>query len=380
MRRSKGFTLYELMLVLVVVVVIFVLVSLQEPRHRSNCMSQLNGIAKGLAMYAQDNQGSYPMLPGRGWDTVPDGTGCLSNSDTAPYDPTTGAADWTDQRSVSSLLFLLIRDGQSSKMFCCPSDRSASPDPSTQSERGGQNMFNWDFSCGRVNGGKIGSARNLSYSYQCPLTRQGDQTYDGNGVPINADPSLVVVSDRTPVESATAPAGGAFTGASGSPGPWSTNIGSGDVHYYNSQNHDGGSLMNVLYADSHAAAVKTPNVGPAATGNASVCDCIFTNFGSAGPNPANPPDGVDFGGKLGNATHTGNRDTYLWGGAGKAVVGERAGKNPQELTLRAAVLCSCGLLVARMCGDPPRPPPPGAAGKAGRRVTRRVPGATAMFA
>ena len=84
MRRSKGFTLYELMLVLVVVVVIFVLVSLQEPRHRSNCMSQLNGIAKGLAMYAQDNQGSYPMLPGRGWDTVPDGTGCLSNSDTRP--------------------------------------------------------------------------------------------------------------------------------------------------------------------------------------------------------------------------------------------------------------------------------------------------------
>ena len=187
-------------------------------------------------------------------------------------------------------------------------------------------MFNWDFSCGRVNGGKIGSARNLSYSYQCPLTRQGDQTYDGNGVPINADPSLVVVSDRTPVESATAPAGGAFTGASGSPGPWSTNIGSGDVHYYNSQNHDGGSLMNVLYADSHAAAVKTPNVGPAATGNASVCDCIFTNFGSAGPNPANPPDGVDFGGKLGNATHTGNRDTYLWGGMGRPSLASAPGK------------------------------------------------------
>ena len=280
-------------------------------------MGQLYGIGKALDMYCQENEKAYPMLPGRGWDTVPDGTGYLPDFSTAPYNPTTGAADWTDQRSVSSLLFLLIRDGQSSDLFCCPSDGKATFENATQTLVGTVNMFNWDFSMGQANGGTQGSARNLSYSYQCPLTRQGSETCDGNGVPINADPSLVVASDRTPVESATAPAGGAFTGASGSPGPWNANIADGDVHYYVSQNHDGGSLMNVLYADSHTATVKTPNVGPGVAGNASVSDCIFTNFGSAGGGPANPPDGVDFGGKLGNATHTGNRDTYLWGGAGR---------------------------------------------------------------
>ncbi len=225
-------------------------------------------------------------------------------------------ADWTDNRSVSSLLFLLVRDGQSSKLFCCPNDAAATPDTSTQTVVNGVNMYNWDFSTGQANGGTFQSARNLSYSYQVPLHSGAAGTHDSNGVPLGVDPSLVVLADRTPVPSSTAPAGGAFTGASGSPGEWSASIGSADWHYYISQNHDGGAMMNVLYADSHASQAKTPNIGPAATGNGA-CDCIFTSNAAAGGNTTYPQDGIDYGGKLGSAIHVGNRDSYLWGGAGK---------------------------------------------------------------
>ncbi len=74
--------------------------------------------------------------------------------------------------------------------------------------------------------------------------------------------------------------------------------------------------MNILYSDSHAGTVDTPNCGASVTSDGQQ-DCIFTTYGTAGGSDHYPQDGIDYGGKLGNATHTGNRDTYLWGGAAK---------------------------------------------------------------
>ncbi len=121
--------------------------------RRTNCMGQVNGMGKGLAMYAQSSNSAYPMVPGTGWDNAADGKIYLPSDGKAPYNSTTGVADWTDSRSVSSIIFLLVRDGQSSKMFCCPSDGKATPDPATQTVVNNVNMFNWDFSTGQQTNG-----------------------------------------------------------------------------------------------------------------------------------------------------------------------------------------------------------------------------------
>ena len=75
-------------------------------------------------------------------------------------------------------------------------------------------------------------------------------------------------------------------------------------------------MLNVLYVDGHAAAVRNPNVG--ATQNNDVAagamaDCIFTVTNVTTVST----DGIDYGGTCDNTKHLGSRDTYLWGAAGK---------------------------------------------------------------
>jgi prepilin-type processing-associated H-X9-DG protein len=254
------------------------------------------------------------MLPGCGWDNVADGTNYLSDKG----DPfTTGKpnGDWSKPRSVTSLIFMLIRNGEAPRQFVCPSDANATPDPSTTnpSDKANPGAFNWDFSSGQDNGGTIGSVRNVSYSYQCPITR-GNGAMDLNGVPPYTDPSfdssLVVVADRTP-----ATQGGAFTGAAGSPGVWSAGVSPENMHFYNSQNHSDGEMMNVLYVDGHAARVTTPNCGPVVTATKTP-DCIFSTL-SGPPAASAKDDGIDYGGAVDNTKHVGKRDSYLFGGGGK---------------------------------------------------------------
>jgi prepilin-type processing-associated H-X9-DG protein len=321
MRRATGFTLRELVVVILSVVLVAFLVlflippswlrpGASEMTRRANCLANLKGIGTALALYAQNYDNAYPMLPGCGWDNVPDGTNYLSDGG-SPFTTTKPDGDWSKLRSVTSLMFMLVRDGESPKLFLCPSDRNAKMDTQTVNPAVGSNYgkFNWDFSSGQGDGGTVGSERNVSYSYQCPLN-PGSGREDQRGISASPDPGLVVVADRTP-----SARGGTFNGAAGSPGAWSANIGKDDMHYYNSQNHSSGEMMNVLYVDGHAAAVKNPNCGPDVTAT-KTRDCIFSTL--AGPPAAiAKDDGIDYGGSVDNTRHVGVRDTYLFGGGGK---------------------------------------------------------------
>jgi prepilin-type processing-associated H-X9-DG protein len=211
-----------------------------------------------LGLYCQANDNTYPMLPGCGWDSVADGTNYLSDSGN-PFTTAKPSGEWSKPRSVTSLMFMLIRNGEAPKLFVCPSDRDAQADAFTNNlaDKANPGAFNWDFSSGQDNGGTIGSVRNVSYSYQCPITRGAGAT-DLNGVPALGDPSsysnMVVVADRTPASQ-----GGTF------PGAWSAGVSTENIHFYNSQNHKDGEMMNVLYVDGHAARVTNPNCGPDVT-------------------------------------------------------------------------------------------------------------------
>jgi prepilin-type processing-associated H-X9-DG protein len=313
-----GFTLTHLAVVILCVsllaaffiMIVPYILHTREMKNRYSCLAQLKGIGTALALYAQANNNTYPMLPGCGWDNVADGTNYLSNSG-SPFTTAKPTGDWSKPRSVTSLMFMLIRNGEAPQLFICPSDTNATGDQYTTnpSDKANPGAFNWDFSSGQGNGGTIGSARNVSYSYQCPITRGAGAT-DLNGVPDSPDSNLVVCADRTP-----ATMGGTFTGAAGSPGAWPASVGPDKWHFYNSQNHSNGEMMNVLYVDGHAAIVRVPNCGPDVTATKTP-DCIFSTL--AGPPAASAKDdGIDFGGAVDNTKHVGKKDSYLFGAGGK---------------------------------------------------------------
>jgi prepilin-type N-terminal cleavage/methylation domain-containing protein/prepilin-type processing-associated H-X9-DG protein len=327
LRLKKAFTLIELMVVVSIIALLAMMLvpALQralEMTRRASCLANLKGAGTALALYSQANDNIYPMLPGQNWDTTQDGTAW--NSKTAA--PQGVAADWNVDRSVTSLLFMLIRNGEAPKLFCCPSDSNVTPDGYT-TDNNNNGAFFWDFDCGQ--GGPaptgIGTARNISYSYECPFIR-GTAAADTNGVPVGADSNMVVMSDRTPqLDTVGATFGmkntpAAFTGASSNPvTTWAANMAPNLLHCFNSQNHTNGEMMNVLYVDGHAARVNNPNCGPTqgndVTAPGGAPDCIFTASGTH----TVTSDGIDYGGTCDNTQHLGTslRDTFLWGGAGK---------------------------------------------------------------
>lgn len=330
LRTKKAFTLIELMVVVSIIALLAMMLvpALQralEMTRRASCLANLKGAGTALALYSQANDNNYPLIPGKGWDTNVDGSQYKSDTGN-PFTTALPTGDWTMGRSVTSLVFMLIRNGEAPKLFICPSDNGAVADAFTTDNTNG-GAFNWDFSCGQVvAGGGTGaasSARNLSYSYECPFDR-GSATQDTNGVPSSPDSSMVVMSDRTPqgdIAGATygmVSGAGAFSGASSTATVWATGLASNLLHNYNSQNHTSGEMMNVLYVDGHAARTNSPNCGPTQGNNTATGqpDCIFSANSGAHTVTA---DGIDFGGTCDNTKHlsTSLRDSYLWGAAGK---------------------------------------------------------------
>ena len=237
MRRMKGFTLIEL---LVVIAIIAILVSIlmpslakaREMARRANCMANLNSTGKALVMYSTDNNDQMPCPPFANGLTGATGAQRTDRTALGGY-------------SITSVMFMLVRDGQPTAMFRCPSDTGAT-DPNAVKDSAG--VYFADFE----------KKTDVSYGFQAPIA--GGVSF---GSPTG---STVIMADKV----ANPWPGTAFSIA--------ILDGNAKMKSYMSQNHTAGEVIQCLKADfSVAGNVKTVRAGfnkdniytiaPAATNN-----------------------------------------------------------------------------------------------------------------
>jgi len=231
--RRKAFTLIEL---LVVVAIIALLVSIllpalnraRELAKRGVCGTNIKNIGTAMTLYKGGHNDQYPWIgtTSTAWDATK--TGQARDTD---YVKDEGTA-----RSITSLLFLLVRDKQSPNLFICPSRSDDVVDGDTQDSTK-NNAYRWDFK----------EAKNVSYSYAAPITEAAKTT---SGATDSADPMLVIMSDKNP-----------FFYDGNAPAALTDTTTGDDLRKHMSQNHTSGEYINYLFQDTHVGGGNRPDVG-----------------------------------------------------------------------------------------------------------------------
>jgi hypothetical protein len=246
-------------------------------------MSNLQYINKAAMLYKSANNDAWPWIGEVTSDPTVVRTG--TNRNRSPLKDPNAPCD----RSITSLMFLLVRMDQPPGMFRCPSDKNSVVDDNTKfkdSQDDGdkdsgilEGEYYWDFS----------KPENVSYSWQAPIWKNGRfrQGIDGT------ETEPVVVADMTPRY-------GGFE-------KWTPRAIDGqstqaDIEKQLSQNHKG-KQVNILRAAGNVAAVKRPDVGM-------YNDNIFTASGA-------PYDGSRSATSLDIRKHLSVRDTFLIGPVGR---------------------------------------------------------------
>jgi len=244
MRRTRGFTLIELLVVIAIIALLvsILLPSLNRARElakRAICGSNLHGVGQAFALYQSENQDKWPWLKVTDYNQE---TGTLYH--TAP-----GTNDGA--RGITALLFMLVREGQGTSLFCCPSDGNASKEEEVKHDEGGDQVYNWDFGPTEASGERPGHKK-CSYSFQAPLYKGGSMS--GNGVSGRSRGGLIIMADKTPQYEVT-------NGASVQPQAWNDSMTEQQIREGMSKNHSNGEVINTLFADSHVAKWKRADVG-----------------------------------------------------------------------------------------------------------------------
>jgi hypothetical protein len=249
---------------------------------RTYCMSNLRSINSAITLYKSANDGAFPWLYDTmtAWDTTPVGT----NRNISPF----GKGDDPNnprQRSITALMFMLVRQDQPPGMFRCPSDKNSIVDRDVKATRDDgdkasgvlEGDYYWDFS----------QPENVSYSYQAPIWKDGrfKQGID------NVETETVVIADMTP----------AVTRPGWKPADV-TKLDGEAIEAQNSPNHKG-KQVNVLRVAGNVEQKKRPDVGIDK-------DNIYTASGD-------PNAGSRSATSLDIRKHLSTRDTFLIGPVGR---------------------------------------------------------------
>ncbi len=281
MRRTKAFTLVELLVVvgiigLLAAILVPTLQQAQELTNRTVCMSNLRSINSAAMLYKSANDGIWPWLYNKNnaWDTTKVGQNRNMDPNTTPG------------RSVTALMFMLVRQDQPPGIFRCPSDKGALVDDNTKAKQVDnfikEREYYLDFS----------KPENVSYSYQSP--RYINASTYANGVD-SSETEMVVYADMTP----------RYGGDTAwDPKPITTTMTQTEIEKQLSYNHKG-KQVNILRVAGNVAAVKRPDVGL-------YQDLIYTAYGNSTTADA-PSQGI----KRNVTDHTKAADTFLIGPYGR---------------------------------------------------------------
>jgi prepilin-type N-terminal cleavage/methylation domain-containing protein len=290
--RRKGFTLVELLVVIAIIALLMgilmpALAKVRQIAYRMMCGTNLSGIGKSISVYAQSNDGRYPVSGSRSnqWTTAGQLTEWDASTPTDAWGITSGSIS---QTTITSCLYLLVKYGSvPTKQFVCKGDLNTKEFQISDVTTAAQDLENqdvWDFGPRTTS---LGPGFYCSYSYHMPFNFPHDR-------PLAAESSALspLCADRNPYldRNATSYIDGQNSGED--PPGWLVAPGTNYLTYVDNDRTGNAAAhqregQNVLYNDGHIRFEKYPNVGIAG-------DNIWKYWPTA-PSPTLTPQQIQLG-------------------------------------------------------------------------------------